>query len=449
MKVLTTEETYSGQDASWLYNGLDCCVTKEIFDELDDQLKASPENVQQTYQETLEKLPCFMEMSLRGIKVDTRRLTAERQKIFKQLMHLESNFRFLTKEIFDDEINAGSWQQVAYLLYIYLGLPGKGTDRERLMYLRRNFFARPFIDHILKIRDLRKQLGYLRSTLTKDNRLTYNINPAGTNTGRSACRESAFRIGTNAQNIDRRHKRFFRADTGKVLVEVDLEQADSRNVGAICYKLFGKDNYLKACEESDLHSTVAKMVFQISQDQVRTEYKYGKTYRDFAKNVGHGTNYMGSAIGISKITGVPSNAVKSFQDMYFRAFPEIQEWHKWTASELPCITTIFGRRRYFHDRPWDPGTVREAVAYQGQSATAHEIDRAIVLIRQSYEWVQLLVQVHDSILFQIPIDKLNRLGDILETMKVKLNVRDRTFYVPLEAQYGKYWDKKEMATWDG
>ena len=446
MKEILDPKT--SQEASWQYNGFDCCVTHEIYETLLAELTSA--DVRKTYERSLRKVGPTMEMSLRGIRVDQRRLIKVKRRLRDDLACLEEHFNALCEAVVGRKVNAGSWQQVSSLLYIHLGLRGKGTRRPHLDKLAaNNFYARPFITHINAIRDARKQLGFLNATPSDDGRMLYNLNVGGTESGRLSCRESVFWMGTNCQNIDTRHRSIFVADPGKILVEVDLEQADSRNVGAICYALFGKDNYLKACEQFDLHSAVARMVWGDSIDP-KEVYQHGKTYRDFAKRAGHGTNYMGSPRGIAGITGIPANLVKNFQEAYFATFPEIREWHKWTRRELRqtgCITTLFGRRRFFHDRRWADGTAREAVAYQGQSMTAEETDQGFMALWQQFPWVELLIQVHDSTLFQIPSNRLDELSTLISAMKVSLPIRERAFTVPLSAKVGKSWG--EMAEWTG
>ena len=63
MKILQSTEEYRGQERSWLYNGLDVCVTLEVFQELEQQIKASPENIQDTYAHSLNMYGPALEMT--------------------------------------------------------------------------------------------------------------------------------------------------------------------------------------------------------------------------------------------------------------------------------------------------------------------------------------------------------------------------------------------------
>ena len=63
MKVFNTAnldekmmKTLSVSEAAYIYNGLDCCVTAEIYNELMKQLETEPPNLRETYENTLAKL---------------------------------------------------------------------------------------------------------------------------------------------------------------------------------------------------------------------------------------------------------------------------------------------------------------------------------------------------------------------------------------------------------
>ena len=125
------------------------------------------------------------------------------------------------------------------------------------------------------------------------------------------------------------------------------------------------------------------------------------------------------------------------------AFPHIRFWHDRTRNELRLtgtLTTPFGRRRRFFGRRDDDATLREAIAYEPQSMTADEIDEGILRIWRSNK-VQLLIQVHDSILLQYPeelettiIPELIKLITVEQTL-----VNGRKFIVPAECKTGWNW----------
>lgn len=263
---------------------------------------------------------------------------------------------------------------------------------------------------------------------------------------------------TNLQNVTASLRSVFVADPGMKFANLDLEQADSRNVGALCWNEFVHSHgekwagaYLDLCESGDLHTNVCKMASPgLGWGDGRTDreiadqkaYRH-KTYRDNAKVLGHGSNYLGTPPTMAKHSKLPKHLVEEFQKNYFGALPCIPAWHRSVFNELETsnsLTTPFGRRRFFFGRPKEAATRREAVAFQPQSMTADEINTGILALWKSHR-VQLLVQVHDSILFQFPEELENEIVPwALKTLRTHLTLANgRDFVVPTEAMTGWNW----------
>ena len=470
--------TLNSDDASWIYNGLDCCVTADVYNELMTQLSTEPPNVRETYETALSKLAPFLEMSLRGTLIDESARQRTIRELEEELRKLDHLFQRLMRGVFDCEMNWRSPVQLKNLFYGMLQLKpvrkrnAKGqftptVNREALESFIKYLYARPFANFILVMRDLHKQLGFLKTEIDPDNRIRTNYNLAGTNTGRLASSMNDFGTGTNLQNVNRKLRFPFVADRGMYLVNIDLEQADGRNVGAICWNLFHDSHgpefagsYLDACESGDLHTTVCKMVWpDLEWPAASDEWKkfcdgliaHGQdSYRQLAKKGGHGTNYYGTPRTMAKHLHTESRVIERFQRAYFAAFPCIPKWHEHVIEQIQTtgsLTTLFGRRRMFFGRHNDPSTYRKAIAYEPQSCTGEQIDRGLLQNWRKYPQVQLLNQVHDSVLLQIPhSEKDDLIPLILDTMKVELELKGgRKFSIPLDAAGGWNWgyaDKK-------
>ena len=142
-------------------------------------------------------------------------------------------------------------------------------------------------------------------------------------------------------------------------------------------------------------------------------------------------------------TKVAVPIIEGFQAKYFRAFPGIKAWHEWTDQELRrCgqLTTLFGRRRNFFGRIPDQDTLRKAIAYAPQSMTADEINLGMLRL-WALEHIQLLIQVHDSILFQYPEELEDEIVPAaIEALTITIPLlNDRPFTVPVEAKVGWNW----------
>ena len=462
---LTEVSTLSPDVSEWVYNGLDCCVTMEIFQVLAPQLD---DLSGQVYSLSRALQAPVLDMAMRGVLVNQNR----RQKVMfefrKQLVRLEAQLDRIIQEGIGVTLNWRSPTQLSNLLYNVMCLPvqkkrnsngvfAPTTNRDALEKLSVYFIAEPVINHLLLLRDLGKALGFLATGIDADGRIRTSFNIAGTNTGRFSSSESDYGTGTNLQNVDRELRAIFTADPGYKFANLDLEQADSRNIGANCWNTLRASHgdrfagaYLDACEGGDLHTTVAKMALHglpwgsAPDRQIADQIFYrDKSYRDVCKVLGHGSNYLGTPPTMSKHSKLPVKIVKEFQDDYFKAFPCIPAFHQWVFKELGdlgSLTTFFGRRRVFWGRPTESSTRREAVAYMGQSPTADAINHGILNL---WRWgrVQLLVQVHDSILFQYPEEEEDEIiPKALELLRVPVRLSgDRDFVIPTEAQVGWNW----------
>lgn len=459
--------------ASWIYNGLDCCVTLEVYEELMKELADEPECVREVYQFALDKSAPFFDMGLRGIRIDGL-AKASAIKEFRGLLEgVEKRFAKLTTSIFGYPINARSPLQVKRLFYEHLdinpikkrstrGFYAPSSDEEALNKLMFNFWAEPFCRYVLAIRELGKKISFLETEIDKDGRFRTSLNIAGTNTGRSSSADSAFGTGSNLQNVDVNLRYPFVADEGYILVNVDLEQADARNVGALIWNMFPDDpragDYLDACEGGDTHTAVAHLSWpELDWPEDHEKWKTfcdslevypGLSYRQAAKKIGHGTNFYGQPRQIAIQSHIPQAVVAAFQPRYFGAFPLIPAWQEETIRQVRedgFITTPYGRRRHFFGRGSDKATWRKAIAYCPQSMTGHQIDKGILNLWRHMPEAQLLIQVHDSILFQVPMAQHERLiPEAMELLRFPFELRGgRMFEVPLEAKVGWNWGNRD------
>jgi DNA polymerase I-like protein with 3'-5' exonuclease and polymerase domains len=156
---------------------------------------------------------------------------------------------------------------------------------------------------------------------------------------------------------------------------------------------------------------------------------------------------------MAKHAKVPIHEVEAFQRNYFGALPCIPEYHQWVRNELresASLVTLFNRRRFFFGRHNDDATLREAVAFSPQSMTAEEINIGMLRLWRSAR-IQLLCQVHDSILFQYPEHlEAEIIPFALETLRVYLDLNNnRRFVVPTEAKVGWNWGDASPSNPDG
>jgi DNA polymerase I-like protein with 3'-5' exonuclease and polymerase domains len=480
-KIINTSEldlsALNADEMHWVYNGLDSCVTHEILHNL---LPMVDETAIATYEFSKALQAPVAEMCLRGILVNKNRRRKVLAEMRRTVERLEAQF---TKLVIDGvgipAINWRSPAQVMNLLYNVMNLPvqkkrqangwAPSVDRDALEKLQMYYISEPIINHLLLLRDLGKSIGFLETAIDPDGRIRSDLKIAGTVTGRFASSITDFGTGTNLQNVTESLRSVFVADPGYKFANLDLEQGDSRNVGAICWNLFCEHPdwdertagaYLDACESGDLHTTVAKMAYKelawgTAPDREIAEQPFYRhfDYRFMCKKLGHGRNYIGQPRTLAKHAKIPVQHAEAFCQAYDQAFPCIPAWHesiKWRLEHTAQITNLFGRRRFFFGRPKDAATHRDAAAYEASSCTSDEINQGILKLWRANR-VQLLLQVHDNILFQFPEELEDEIIPwATETLKIYLTLKKgREFYVPTDAKTGWNWGNFSEANPDG
>ena len=476
----------SPDDSLQVYNGLDCCLTTEVFGEIKRTYASSQSQWQGIYDFERALQGPYLEIMQRGFKVDEiGRRTASRE-LTTRINHLTQLVNEWAEVIWDKRykdketkelraLNPQSPAQLKELFYSAMKLPEiwlsqKGerklsVNREALEKLDDYLYARPFTNAILSIRDLAKQREIFDSAIDPDGRFRAAYNIAGTETGRPSSSENAFGTGRNAQNIAPGLRYVFESDIGCTMCVIDLEQVEARDVGFFCGCLFDDWEFLDNCESGDLHTNNAKRIWpglgwteDKKADRLLADKNFYRefSFRDMAKRGSHLSNYMGTAWTAARSLKLPINILEEFQARYCRggtingqaiapAFPAIPRWWQWTATQLQThghITTPFGRRRHFFGRPGDDTTLREAIAFLPQSTTADRMNLGLWRTWRRLPEVQLLAQTYDSITFQFDSSRNadDIIGRILELIKVELvSPSGRRYVVPGEAKVGYNW----------
>lgn len=483
-----------------VYNCLDSCLTREIFEELKPQLRVRPTMTEgglryleeETYAFARAMQAPVMDMMRIGLRVDDyargeliNSLSKEQAKLKARLMRLifegleasPEEHPWLTdfnvNSIAPPTVNAPSGGHVQRLLYDLLALPkvtgesGKpSVDRDALEKLEKYPIAQSFCAILLALRDIKKNLEDLRTEIDTDSRIRTTFGVAATKTGRMASYKAGNGKGRNLQNIDPMFRHIYCADPGRKFAYIDLEQAESRMVGAIVWSLFGDPTYLDACESEDLHTAVSAMTWPHikTRDQAEEIFYRNFSYRFMSKRLGHGTSYYGKPRRLSQETSVPIKMVEDFQEKFFCAFPGIQKWHHHVAQLLASqgfIVSLMGRKRWFMGRADEDSTLREAIAYDPQNSIAELLNRGLFRLwyksktdPKNYP-IRCLLQVHDAVLVDYAADEDESvlLPRLMETLTTPITLRHkdlrRELIVPTAVEVGYNWGHAEGSNVDG
>jgi len=452
----------------WVYNGLDCCVTKEVWEKI-----PRPDYAKNTYHYLKSLQGPLLDMMLRGLRVDRSKRDLALAEVNKLIDRCYEIGNLLAPVLLERaKYNPNSDDQVMEVLYDRMGLPEQLTkdkkteakkrtvDRAALEKLSAYLHARPICNLTLTIRDLIKERSVLNAKIDDDNYMRCSYNGAGTETLRLSSSKNAFHGGTNFQNITDEKRDMFVSEPGFKFGYTDLEQAESRVVGALAYGATGQHRYLDACESGDLHTTVARMVWprlpwtgELKKDKAIAERPFYRhfSYRDMAKRGGHGTNYYGTAWTMAKNLKVEQKLMEEFQERYFNEFPEIRLWHVHVATRLQLdgfLDTPWGTRRHFLGRRWDDATLREAIAHGPQSTIGileNLIMRKLWFAQYHDERFQelqfrLRAQIHDAVIFSFKQEKQAILIPLVkELSKIPIQVKDRSVIIPIDFKFGWNW----------
>lgn len=347
------------------------------------------------------------------------------------------------------------------------------------------YWAAPFAHVCLAISDLSKSLGFLNCRL--EHGLFKCSFGAVTETGRLSSRQNAQGYGSNGQNITPKLRHILIAPPGEKLVLADYAQIESRIVAAICYRLFGLENYIAATESGDLHSLAASMVWPdlpwpkdftieccikhgpFPKDMLKAAKKLasnpfyrGKSRRDVSKTLGHGTSYCGKPPQMSKHSHIEVKLIEHYQQVFFEAFPEIAKWHRWVVEQVQTkgeIITMLGRARRFFGRPNDDSTIREAVAYEPQSVAADYCNNA--LLRLHKLWLRgefpatIRLSKHDELVVSCNESLEEQVLEIMrEQMEEHITLvsptgEQRNWFVPAECESGWNLGRKSDSNSNG
>lgn len=238
-------------------------------------------------------------------------------------------------------------------------------------------------------------------------------------------------------------RKFFIPDPGMILVEADLKGADAQVVAWEA----GDEDLKEAFRQGlDVHSKNAEDMLgtkytlindKEAKDRVRKQYKFAI----------HGTNYGGSPPAIAAATGWTIHEADQFQKRWFSLHPKIKRWHERVEHTLLTkreVRNIYGYRRYYFDRI--DNLLPEALAWGPQSTVAIACFDGMLQVEDRFPWVEMLLQVHDSCVFQIPEARLSQLPAIEAALRTVTPYEDPlTIPWDLAGSDVSWGDKKKLA----
>jgi uracil-DNA glycosylase family 4 len=436
----------------WLYNAKDSLVCQEAFPHI--MLRIDKQENNETYKCQRDLIHPLMYMQTRGMKVNTDGLALASVEAEKKIAELTTKLH----EICGYELNHNSPKQLIDYFYTRKGLTpyyNKGSVTTNDDALKR--LVRKGIKEALIIRDLRK-VNKLKSTyydmkMSADGRLRSAMNPIGTVSGRLASSQDIFGEGGNVQNLPLLMQQYILADDGYVMYIPDLSQAENRTTANIAPEPLMLEAFEKGI---DIHSMTGGMISSLDMDEIKHQDKESifcslgtgeYTWRFWGKKCNHSLNYDLGYKSFALRFEMPEIQAKMLVDRFHKVYPGIRQYHAWVRAQLmenATLTNCYGRKRVFLNR-WGDELFKEAYSWIPQSSIADKVNRQGILFiwnnQQWFKYLELLNQIHDSLVFQIPIaigwdkhaEMLLRLRDSLESPMVW---HGKEFTIPLEFKFG-------------
>lgn len=214
-------------------------------------------------------------------------------------------------------------------------------------------------------------------------------------------------------------------DPGYVLFDADLAGADAQVVA-----WEAEDEDLKAAFRAglDVHDKNAEDMWGSMYTQLPGDADRGPkaAKRKQTKVCVHLTNYGGTPNAIAMTQGWTRHEAERFQHRWFSMHPKIKtNFHGRVQKALDTNRTVynrFGFRRVFFDRI--DSIFPEALAWIPQSTVALVTYRGAIQLEKKWSFVEMLLQDHDNLVFQLPQREAWTHKDIREGLAVPVPYDD-------------------------
>ena len=434
------------------YAAEDADVTYRLYKKfLKDIKEERLVNIYESFEKPMIEILAKMEIS--GIKLNKDFLSKLSKKFEKKITQLEQEIFKISKKKF----NIGSTKQLGEIMYNDLKISTlkktkKGSFATSASVLEDLAFKG---NQLPKLVLEWRQISKLRNTYSDS--LPEYINPtskrvhtsfllAATTTGRLASSDP------NLQNIPiksedgKEIRKAFISEKGCSLLSADYNQIEMR----ILSDLADVKELKKAFNNNeDIHSLTASQIFNVDINKVN------KDMRRKAKAINFGIIYGISQYGLAKQISVSTADAEIFLKSYFKKFPEIKDYMSSTIKHCRksgFVNNIFGRKTHIvgiNDKNFNIRNFQERAAINAPiQGSASELMR-IAMIRIFNKLkedkkikTKLLLQIHDELIFEIPINELDRIKKLVKTEMTSVKSSEHhSFSIPIlvDVNIGDNW----------
>jgi DNA polymerase-1 len=417
------------------YAAEDADVTLQLYQKLQPEL--AEKGIDKLFQEVeIPLIPVLTIMEQNGVAIDIKFLKDYSNTFSEEILNTQ-------QEIFDmsgTTFNLDSPKQLGEVLFDFMKIPYQGKKTKTGQYstneetLQKLAEEQPIVNKILDYRELAKlKSTYIDALPNIVNPRTGLVHTTFNQTIAATGRLSSTQ--PNLQNIPIKTERgkeirraFIARGEDRVILAADYSQIELRIIASLSEDV----KMVEAFEQGlDIHAATAANVYGVELQNVDS------TMRRNAKMVNFGIIYGISAFGLAQRLGIGRSEAAGLIDQYFEKYPGIKKYMDESiefARKNGFVQTIYGRKRYLRDINSGNHTVRSfaernAINAPIQGSAADMIKLAMINIHNKMQKSnfksQMILQVHDELLFDTFNDEVDHLKELVEfemRNALKLNV---------------------------
>tara|TARA_B100001123_G_C15339306_1_gene1034112 strand:+ start:802 stop:3708 length:2907 start_codon:yes stop_codon:yes gene_type:complete len=374
-----------------------------------------------------------MLMEAKPLELMSKKMTEElslmQEKIYSDVIeegNIEEGFTF----------NLNSSKQVGEVLFEKLNLPvmkrtktgAYSTDSSTLENLSKTPDIRgTIVTSILEYRELFKLVSTYLDALPKHinsetGRIHTKLNQVATSTGRIASSDPNLQQIPVRTSTGKQIREAFKARPGNLLISADYSQIELR----ILAHLSQDSGLIEAFQnEEDIHSSTAAAILNKKLEEI-TEQD-----RRVAKAINFGIVYGMSGFGLATRLDMERSLADDFIKNYFKKYSKVKTYMDSTidqARRLGYVETLLGRRRYIPEITSSNANIRNAsermaINMPVQGTAGDLIKIAMINVQNALDKTemkaQMLLQIHDELLFECDETEEEELVDIVSDIMPK------------------------------
>jgi DNA polymerase-1 len=410
------------EDAS-RYACEDADIALRLADALRDQLDANGVlDIAEDMEFPLVRV--LAEMEHAGIRVDTDILDDISDRLAGELDEIEEQ----VYERAGEEFNINSPQQLSTILFDKLDMPVLEKTPTGNPSTKESVLQELSTDHELPglVLDWRKTYK-LKSTYLdslgelvhpETGRIHTSFNQTRTATGRLSSSDPNLQNIPVRTKVGREIRRAFIPRDGWHLLAADYAQIELRILAAMSEDEAMQETFRR---NGDIHTDAAARVFDIEPDAV------SRDQRRKAKEVNYGIPYGVSPWGLAQRLRTSVDEAQELISQYQKSYPGVSQFLNELvdrAREKGYAETLLGRRRYVpninasnSNRRGFAERVAVNMPIQGTQADMIKIamNRVHDRLREDGLEAEMLLQVHDELVFEFPPEEEDALRTLVET----------------------------------